>query len=121
MTDTTLSPEGDTTTPVAFVAWGPEHPDWHRWWPEAHEIADDNEMCPEFDRIVNVMHGMPRPPRHAEHERVTLRVYLDIDVTVGYEEDVDESEIADRIYNLDRHDLRQAINDYSETERVEVD
>lgn len=120
MTDTTTVPQG--ATPVAFVAWGPDHPDWDTWWDEAHEVADDNEMCPEFERVVGVMHGKPRPPKHAERERVTVRVTFDIEVEVDYEDNVTSEEIRNVIYGLGRYDLGSAIDDgdYDELERVEV-
>jgi hypothetical protein len=123
MTDTAPSPMGDTTTsPV--IPWDENHPDWDAWWDQAHEIADDHDMCQEFERVVGVMHGKPRPPKHAEFELVTMRVTMDVVVRVDYEyDDIDSHEISERLYGMSRSELVDAIRngDYEEISREEED
>lgn len=122
MTDTTITtdttvPQGNTT----FLAWGPDHPDWDEWWAKAGDIADEHDMCPEYERLVNLLGGKPREPKHSDYEQVRVRVSLDVYVTVDYEEDVEESEVREAIYNLDHSDLRSQIVEWSEENREEVD
>ena len=40
---------------------GPDTPGWAEFWERAHTVADENGMCPEFDRITREMGGVPRP------------------------------------------------------------
>jgi hypothetical protein len=121
MTDTitteTTVPQGNT----AFIAWGPDHPEWDDWWQKAGEIADEHEMCPEYERLVGLLGGKGRAPKHADYEQVRVRVSLDVYITVGYEEDVEGHQVRQAIYDLGTDDMRSQIVEWTEEHREEVD
>lgn len=117
MTDTTTVPQGN----IAFIQWGPDHPDWDEWWRKAGEIADEHEMCPEYERLVGLLGGVPRAPKHAESERVRVRVAIDLYITVDYEEDVDDNQVREAIYDLSYEDMRRQVVEWTEEHREEVD
>lgn len=68
----------------------------------AHEYADDNSLCGEFDNFME-KHGLP--PRSREHE-VSVRVSADITVTVSArdqedaEDQIDLASVVERLREL---------------------